>query len=354
MKKIILFLYMFFCLVILQAQVVITNNDIAGPGATILQSLDESPEMSIVPGPGGPNQTWDFSGLLEDTLDTMRFMNPDWTPYAGFFPNANFTMQMMQDDMYLMMHRDADAFTMVGMVGTFQGMSDTTIMVWVDPPQVIADFPVEYLDTRIDTTVYEIKMSSPVPPADSIKVKITIASQVAIDSWGILTIPMGTFDVLRVYEVRTTIDSIFTLLFGQWILSQSNTEVTDVYSWWTDDEAAGFYLAEMTAKSKDKGPVIQVKYLKQSPTFGIEDQQVSYSAIAYPNPATSYIVIRPDRDFQGTIEVLDILGNIHAIISNAGPCEHRIDLRNMHSGLFVYRLTDIKTGRILTGRFIIR
>ena len=80
MKKIILFLYMFFCLVILQAQVVITNNDIAGPGATILQSLDESPEMSIVPGPGGPNQTWDFSGLLEDTLDTMRFMNPDWTP----------------------------------------------------------------------------------------------------------------------------------------------------------------------------------------------------------------------------------------------------------------------------------
>ena len=210
----------------------------------------------------------------------MMFVNPDWTPYAALFPQANFAMRQLEDVAYMMFYRDVNTFGMIGMIGEFG--ADTLIVMRIDPPQVIADFPVAYLNTRTDTAVFIMKMPGPSPGSDSIMMKMTIGSQVVVDGWGSITIPMGTFDALRLYEVRTQIDSVFTLIFGQWIFFQETIMVTDIYTWWTNDAGAGIFLAEMTIEPTEAGSETKVLYLKQSPTYGIEDQLASNSAMAYP------------------------------------------------------------------------
>ena len=55
---------------------------------TIYWARDYGLDSSISPGNPGVN-TWDFSLLYNRVFDSLTFVSPSATPYAGSFPSAN-------------------------------------------------------------------------------------------------------------------------------------------------------------------------------------------------------------------------------------------------------------------------
>lgn len=353
MKPFILFLQLFFVAMFVQAQIVITNNDLANPGAAIVQAVDTVPDTSIVPGPAGADQMWDFSALVDTYTGMIRVRQPDWTPFGDDFPDANYCMEQDWDDtVYIMMDRTTSEFSIVGMVGVFSEILDTTVIIRMNPRQVIAEFPVEYLDKRVDTNSYQFIVPSNVPPVDSIKLKFVNISDILVDAWGTLTIPLGTFDVLRIYEYQFNIDSVFAKIAGQWIFQDATLDTSINYTWWSDDDATGIYLADMEIIPGSKEEVAQVLYLKSYPTYGIDDHQEGFDIVAFPNPAGDRISFRTGTDTRGTIEILDIMGKILIKVACGQEDDQRLSVGNLSPGLYLYRIVDDNHFVIHHGKFL--
>ena len=93
MKKII-FTFHFFSagIMISNAQIWIGPWDVPVAGKVLQRANDTMKTKtpgSINPGSAGANQTWNFSTLLSNTVDTLTFTNPAWTANGSSFPNSN-------------------------------------------------------------------------------------------------------------------------------------------------------------------------------------------------------------------------------------------------------------------------
>ena len=69
------------------AQITINSNHVISAGSVVENAQDTTPSVSI--GPAGANQTWNFSSLGQDYIDTLNFKNPAPLPGSSSFPNAN-------------------------------------------------------------------------------------------------------------------------------------------------------------------------------------------------------------------------------------------------------------------------
>jgi len=355
MKKILLSLLILLGAGMLQAQIVITNNDLVGPGSTAIMSLDTMPAGTIVPGPGGPSQVWDFSALQEGWTDTIKFLKPSWTPYASLFPDANFAIrQFGVDNLYVMLYRDNSELSVMGMIMNFEQKVDTTIIIYMNPKQKVVQFPVEYGNTRKDTSMYRSTIPNPNPPPDSIRMQFTTIMDVNVDGWGTATIPMGTYDVLRIHEQRVEIDCTFIYMAGQWIFQGEGVDTSEIYTWWSDDDETGFYLVEMAMSSDLKGVVESVLYLKQTPTQSVEEDPDVVSIPVYPNPASTYVNIEINSVMEGVIEIRDMLGYTHKTLPYNGSSQHRISLEGMPAGVYLYTIRDRHNSLVYTGKFVKR
>jgi hypothetical protein len=61
-----------------QSAITLNTTDLAYIGKVVKQASDTMPGSSIVPGPAGTNQTWNFSALMQHSVDTLTFTNPNW------------------------------------------------------------------------------------------------------------------------------------------------------------------------------------------------------------------------------------------------------------------------------------
>jgi hypothetical protein len=352
MKKHLLLLIIIMGTGYLHSQIVITNNDLVGTGSTAMMALDTMPDGSIVPGPDGPNQTWDFSALQEDFLDTTKFVNPAWTPYGQLFPESNFAIQQFGvDNLYVMMYRDDSELSVVGMVMSFYEEADTTIIIHMNPSQKVAEFPVAYGNSRKDTSRYQFTMPGPTPPVDSFRMQFTTHADINVDAWGMARIPMGNFEALRIHEHRIQFDCTFIKMAGQWIFQAEEVDTSDMYTWWSNDNQTGFYMVEMSVSN---GDVETVQFLKQTPTQGVNEDPEKVLFPVYPNPAGSYVVIETDPDFKGTIEIRNMNGFLCKTIAINGPRKQRIGLDELPSGIYLYTVRDDQNKSTYSGKFVKR
>jgi len=353
MKKFTLFLSLLFFAMLIQAQIVITSDDLATPGAKIYEALDTIPGPAIIPGPAGPNQTWDFSTLEEDTVMGIRIRKPDWTPYGAYFPDANYCMEQQTDDtVFTMMNLDISTFSIVGMVVHVTEFIDTTVIFRLNPPQVVAEFPVEYLNARTDTTSYEIRIPFNEPPVDSMMIKYTQINQMEVDAWGTMIIPLGTFEVLRIDNYEIDIDSISVKIGPLWILQDVLIDTSERYAWWSNDESTGIYLVQIQTLISEKEEISDVFFLKSFPTYGINDHQAENNLLAYPNPAGSQITFKTGVEINGIIEIMDATGVNRIMVSCMNVKEQQVDVKDLPSGLYLYRIVDSEKGIIHSGKFL--
>jgi hypothetical protein len=135
---------------------------------------------------------------------------------------------------------------------------------------------------------------------DSLKITAIITSEFNVDAWGNVTIPLGTFDALRLKVEETTTTDFYAYcssslgLGGGWYsvpaqLFPSETEISNRYQWWSNDPSAKFMLAELEMDSLSNN----VEFV----TFLTENQTTSahilpnISVNVYPNPTLETITI---------------------------------------------------------------
>ncbi|MCF6170068.1 MAG: T9SS type A sorting domain-containing protein [Bacteroidales bacterium] len=333
-------------------QIVITNNDVAPVGTTIYMATDTVPADEIVPGDAGADKSWDFSGLVDHLIDTMGLVMPASTPYADEFPGSNYALTFSNaedtSNFFSYMIRNSDKMSSIGLVGeTPEGM-----FIWkVSPENIIHDFPVAYGDSYPENYTEVAVFSSPQPGADSVRLKNTVTKQTNVDAWGMLTIPMGTFDVLRIRADEVSTDSVFVLIAGNWLFISRSQDSTASYSWWTNDVTVGFELCNIMV-NKSNGEVTDVSFLLGT-TVGITEQAVVESK-AYPNPVTDVLSIEFDETLSGELLLMNQLGQLVLSEKIVAQKHIQLNLSGLPAGMYLYSLNNSAGELIGSGKLVKR
>ena len=339
MKKIyILFAALSIVCMHLSAQISITSDELLGVGDIVVQAFDEDPDPSILPGDAGEDIIWDFSALQEDNTDTFRFMSPTSTPYWGNFPTANLALFTGTDSSYAYFNKNTQNLKMVGVATEVEelGLVSSTI----EPNELFLVFPYEYGFQDNEVFDYYFESSVTTPGVDSMKVRRNTVKDSHVDAWGSMTVPMGTYDVLRVHETRDYIDSIWAKVpFFGWQLFAVEEDTEERYLWWSDDPEVGYVLINLNI-DPESGEVMSSEFMAEPHLVGMPEQKSTAHISVYPNPVQDNVIISNTGDTEMRYAVYDLNGKkLMAGISN--PVEKTIlDLEGLESGIYFLRMKE--------------
>ncbi len=184
------------------SQISITSSDILKPvGYQFALEYNVMGPITVDVGNSGPNETWNFTSYDLPEMVSGEIVDPAGTPFAADFPTANLCYMDMEET------ADAEAYSYMNVTSSmwsFLGVGvtapETSYVNVYDPPQQ-TPLPIDYLDTYVHTFEY----------GDTIAGFIFHTlnrSHTTVDAWGSMTIPMGTFDILRTMSYDTTISTI--------------------------------------------------------------------------------------------------------------------------------------------------
>ncbi|PCJ82935.1 MAG: hypothetical protein COA57_12600 [Flavobacteriales bacterium] len=350
MKTKLLSVIAFFAATAVIAQITVTDADVVGVDKVVYEAIDTMPAAAITAGSAGANQTWDFSALVEHETDTLNFTNPNWTPYASDYPTSNLCVEFEADSFYIYLEKNTSGLYFIGQAGNF-GFG--VMKLKFNPTQRFIAFPLTYNNTYQDTSVMDFSFDPQSPPVDSVRSKTTTYLDVNVDAWGSVTTPLGTFNAIRLNETEAEIDSQWIMIAGMWQLDTVEMSTTYSYSWWTDDNAAGFPLVEGDYSSGTNDFNGSVSYLKATPSTSIyEDGLIKTEVRLYPNPVKSYANFHLDASIVETIEILDITGKRVESIPIARDVE-TINVEQYPYGIYFYRAIGKNGQSLYTGKLTV-
>ena len=328
------------------SQITITNANIAPAGVTIVQANDTIPDSSIVPGDAGANQNWNFAALSNDYLDTLYTELPDWTPYADSFPSANYAIKLMSstDTSYSFCTKNDDIFSMLGYVGSMDDMG--VMAIYVEPQEVLIDFPMEYGNQRSESFYYDKTIGSTIPGFDSIRFKNSTEKTVTVDAWGDVTLPTGTYSSLRTKTIEMEYDSSWILMAGNWTLIAADTIPSISYDWFTNEIDPGFILLSMYFNDN---VVSDVSYL-YSTTVGIQHQN-KLSATLSPNPVQNFTTLQLTDNIRGEVRLYNQTGiNVKTMAINGNTVT--LNMESLPAGIYIAVVVDANNTRSFTGKIV--
>jgi hypothetical protein len=340
------------------AQITVTESDIISVGDIVYQAVDSMPSNSIAVGNSGANQTWDFSSLQNMELDIIEVISPVGTPYENIHPEANMCVEIDNELMYL--DKSSTGLEMVGygdiplnmlmiplplVYGLSQQSGPNTNM------QVFPNFGIP------DSLAPFISLNPAYDQLDSIKINAVITSEFNVDAWGNVTIPLGSFDALRLKVEETTITDYYAYcssslgLGGGWYsvpaqIAPSETEIANRYQWWSNDPSVKFMLAELEMDSLSNN-VEFVTFLTETQTSVVTDL-LSNSISVFPNPTSDKIIVNTDLK-NCNYELVDVKGKV--ITSDNFNYSTEIDLSKNAKGIYFLKLKS--QNEIITKKIII-
>ena len=283
------------------AQITVTDSDIVSIGDIVYQAVDSLPSNSINAGNSGANQNWDFSSLQEMEVDIIEVISPVGTPYENIHPDANVCVEIDDELMYL--NKSSTGLEMVG-------YGDIPLnMLMIPLPLVYGLSQQSGPNTVMDSVFSNMFLPDSLAPfislnpaydqVDSLKITAVITSEFNVDAWGNVTIPLGTFDALRLKVEETTTTDFYAYcssslgLGGGWYsvpaqLFPSETEISNRYQWWSNDPSAKFMLAELEMDSLSNN-VEFVTFLTENQTTSVHILP-NISVNVYPNPTLETIL----------------------------------------------------------------
>jgi len=245
------------------AQINVNSSDFGIVGDSIFLAVNNNPAANISVG-GTGQQTWDFSSIGFGGLDTISFINPQFTGFSSLFPMA--TEATGKDDGLTYFNNNPAFRAIDGQTGDLFGDGNNYAINY-SPDLTILNFPATYLDSfLVSTSIDTIKDTSIVIPPlfnfDSIRLKRTIIYDSKIDGYGLITTPGGTFNSIRQYRIETQIDTIWThTTGGSWALAPVNATATATvhkYIWYTNFEKYQVFEAEASGPG---GNITTAKFL---------------------------------------------------------------------------------------------
>ena len=194
------------------SQITVTNAVFPALGDTLFYAVDIQPGLSdLITAPGG-DQNWDLSGLQPDQTWERIFKDPQTAAGSALFPAAT---------LFYDAGGSAEAFlnvtgqevALLGFNGGDPIGLGINLVSPFNPPMIQSRAPVNFFDIHQMSTSLLLPFSTDQLPAgflnqlqisgfvDSLRIRTSINRLDAVDAWGTLSIPGGSFPVLR--EKRT-------------------------------------------------------------------------------------------------------------------------------------------------------
>lgn len=328
------------------AQITLLDSDMGGIGSQYVTAIDTN-VAGINLGSPGANQTWDLSMLTTHLIDTVDYLDPATTANASDFPTATLAIRQSLSDQFNYLKVSATSLEVLGLAGDPFG-AGTSMAAHLDPTRTLLTFPFTYQTTFLDTSeVDETIPFTQIPFVDSVRYQSLSFLDVLGDGYGDLILGSGTYQVLRVKEISHTIDTIWahSAITGWFIFD--NSDVTDSsFTWW--DKNRGFALASASVDSVPD----QITYVDPNPV-GISPAHFSDNKILiYPNPATSTLFLQSEKAVRGMLEFTDLQGKV-VQMNYWNGLKTQINISELPTGVYLYRIRDEISGQRLSGKFIV-
>jgi len=367
MKKIVLFSSLAVFGLAVQAQISIVDTDVAVAGTQFTEATDDNPASSITGGPGGANQTWNFSALNQDDTDTTFFVNADWKEKHEEFPTATIAIYQSSDDSsWQFLSKTPTEINVVGGV-EIDPLGDTltfgaNLQFLTFPSTLGTSFTSGPFELFSQADSFGIDPDGPGPHAlvDSLRVTVSQSIESEMDASGTLTTPFGTFDVLRQNSMEITSGEAEMYADGMWqplsalliaLIGDQESDTTANYRWWTNDANVGFPLVEYEYDLATGDPVDGASWLLSQPTVvGIADEAKAIQAKLYPNPATEQLTVEGANLAGATFKMMDLTGKT-MVTKTLQSDRNVVSLNNRAQGLYIYSIISpagetLKQGKV--------
>ena len=351
MKKLLLILFSTFFTLASFGQITVTDTDVVSIGDIFYLSETNSIGSLINPGLSGPNQNWNFSSLQVVNIETSECINPNGTPHHLYYPNSNLCIKESGD--YLYFNKSS---TKVEFLGEGDSIFQEPIVVLPLPltyGSTYTDGPIMMLDSVIGGPVVNIMLASQGITAqmlsggaahtvDTINIKVDFLTDFDVDAWGAMTIPMGTFDCLRLKIERTSNSQIMAFCSdtitgtgsGWYPLQFPDIEQEITNQWWSDNVNTRFALAEMQVDSI--GSIDgNIRFLHNTAS-NMEETGIPFSIKIYPVPANYELTIEAGNA-KVNYKMYDITGS--KVLENNFSNSTKLDLSQLAKGSYFLDIT---------------
>lgn len=333
-KNLFLLMLGFLCfskLPLAQAQPVLNNNTTLPIGNTVgVVRVNNS--TIINQGAAGSNVTWDFSGIQAQSSQTVSFLTPANTPYAGNFGNANVAvsyengLQMGSAVVRYEFFSSLANGLMKNGISTTQG-----VQVSYSDQQEALVFPFTYGSTNTDEFAATFMAAG-----QSITESGTIT--VTGDGYGTLLLPSRTINnVLRVRILQQYTDTT---------PNGSQIEIlVETYAWFHPELA--YPLLSISTENVIGSPTVvrTAHYAQFSPSTSISDVFPDFTFSSAPNPATDFSNLHfyIPKNAQVKLAIYNSLGQKVADLMNQqlpmGAHSLPLSVANYATGLYFVQLT---------------
>jgi hypothetical protein len=349
MKK--LFLLMAMCVTgFVNAQITITTADLPTAGSGYILATDTV--FSDVISPGGPNQVWNYSQLVNHNQDTLLFQAAAGTPYVSNFPGSTMAVNSPTDSVWAYFISNPNGLYLKGAytysVGGIGGVSNIALVY--NPAQIYAPTPFTYGNTRNEVSRFQLDINSMSP---HIRVIHRTETTLTGDGYGSLTTPYATYpNTIRIKSVDLSYDSIYVDLlgFGFYTLAQTSQSQVSSYKWYKNGNPS--LVLSLNGDSLATN-VSGADFLYVPGATGINNVVSQESIKSYPNPAADILIVDIPKELksESTLQIYNNAGQLMNTVSINELDRYMLDVKQYPAGLYSFILTGSKT---YSSRFVVQ
>ena len=333
-----------------KAQITITTADLPTAGSSYILASDTV--YTDVISPGGPNQVWNYSQLVNHGQDTFLFQSAAGTPYASTFSSATLANNNPNDSIWAYFISNAGGLYLNGAylynTGGPGGLSNTAIVY--NPVQIFAPTPFTYGSTRNEVSRFQLDINSMSP---HIRVIHRTETSLTGDGYGSLTTPYATYaNTIRIKSVDLSYDSIYVDLlgFGFYTLAQTSQSQVSSYKWYKNGNPS--LVLNLNADSLAT-LVSGADFLYVPGSTGINSAANQESIKSYPNPASDILVIDIPKELksESTLQIYNNAGQLINTVLINDLDRYMLDVKLYPAGLYSFILTGTRT---YSSRFVVQ
>jgi hypothetical protein len=310
------------------AQITVTDADILNVGDVIFEATD-TVSVAVNPGNSGANQTWNFSNLSTNILDTISVLNPSNTPHGMVHPSAD--VSILMDTNFLYLSKTNNELSLVG-------VNNVPIYSQFSPLPLNYGFQSSSSYTSLDslvgipTSLCQLYLGV---PCDSVYFKQVSSVAWNVDAFGDVILPSGTYSSLRLKKIELGIDSVYVHVNGVWYADTANSGVVDTsleYTWWTNDVSMYFRILEIDYTNNTTNDVVFLTQPQVSSVINLSAENFN----VYPIPATDFLTVEAENNELTILNLVDLNGKL--ILNKQFNTSTNLDLSYLAKGIYYLNL----------------
>ncbi len=295
----------------INAQITITaatNNPVVGD-VLFFHTCDTT---GITKGASGASVTWNYSALVQTSLDTSSYVTCASTPYCDSFPTSTIAATDNHGN-YSYYIANTNAFS-------YLGYEYTGYSLHYSNPIDYGYYPLTYNSVHVDTGINPLGSSS-----------ITYLDSFKCDGYGTLILPTGTYtNVLRVHETQYAVEGP----------TPSYSWRSEYYLWYTPGIHGSVLYMGYDTTGSGTPHISYVGYISRTTTAVPETGSAKSSIMLYPNPANELLHIAANEITYNEFSICNAMGQEVRKEKIAAP-QTDLNINDLVPGVYYVRFTGI-------------